>query len=171
MGQLKKRLNQKGYSLLEMTLVMALLVLFSLATLTLVVSGGGAYKSIVADKDTTSELRIAKVRQNDVKNAVELRVNPYGEGQALVISEQVDKVAYETWVYFHRGKLREALVRSGTAVTDEVSFDIVSLDGFELQSKPLSAQINVKAWRNKDKERREANTFLTLRTEHTLGGN
>lgn len=177
MGQLRKRLNQKGYSLLEMTVVMALLVLFSLATLTLVVSGDGAYKSIVADKDTASELRIAmayvtnKVRQNDVENAIELRANPYGKGQALVICEQVDKAAYETWVYFHSGKLREALVRSGSAVTDEVSFDIVSLDGFELQSKPQSAQITIKAWRNKDNNRREVNTFLTLRAEHTLGGN
>lgn len=170
MERLNRYLNSLGYSLIEMTLVMGLMVLFSLATLTLVASGSGAYKGLLHDKTDNSELRVAvaylsnKLKQSDVSGAVSLRLQPYGEGQALVLAEDIDGEGYETWIYFHDGVLREGLIRKGTGISDELCFDIASLSGFELSWAEVGKQLHVGAWRETEQGRNLVQTTVTLTT-------
>lgn len=166
MERLKPLLNEHGYSLLEMTLVMGLLVLFSLATLTLVASGSGAYKALLSEKADNSELRVAlgyvsnKVKQADADECIAVKPHPYGEGQALVIYENYDGDQYETWIYFHEGALREGLIRSDTPIQDEFTFEIAALSGFEITQTP-DGRLLIRAWCNEKSGKRLVQTSIT----------
>lgn len=167
MERLKTLRNAQGYSMLEMTLVMGLLVLFSLGTLTLVASGSSAYKALLSNKTSNSELRVAlayvsnKVKQADSADGIVLKPQPYGEGQALVISEVIEGEKFETWIYYHEGALREGLFRSDTPIQDDFTFEIATLSGFEV-SQQRDNQLTIRAWRDDKSGRRLVQTMVTL---------
>lgn len=165
-----------GYTLIELTLVIALLALFGTATLSLVVSSSTAYKGIVEQKDTDSELRIAlsyidtKVKQNDSENVLRLKNNPVGAGSALVIEEILDGTSYETWVYYSAGRLREAWVEKGTAASDDLSFEIASIEGFEAEYDIESHLLHITVWSNTNHGQQKLETDIAVKTGITIEG-
>ena len=125
--------NNKGYSTVEFIFVMGLLLLFTFGSLLLIKDGSNLYKSIIDRKDTQTDIRIAtayinnKLRQNDVSNAIRIEKIP-GGNTAIVVTEMVSGVYYDTWVFSLDGYLKEALVQSNQEMDAKESFEIVKLN-------------------------------------------
>jgi len=162
---------RKGTSI-NLVITMLLLFLFSIAALALALSAAKAFRDIEADKRRISELMVAlsylnmKIRQNDCENAIHIEPNPSGEGQAIVITEVLDSVAYETWMYLQDGELREGFVLKGDEVTRDTSSLIVEIDGFDVafeQPCGKSPKIKISIWRNGQGEQRDLALSLSLR--------
>lgn len=172
---LHNRRNDKGYAMIELVLVIALLALFGAATLSLVVSGSAAYESINEKKELDSELRIAisyldtKVRQNDSEGVLALSSNPAGDGPALVVSEIIGQTQYETWIYLSGGKLREVLIEKGEPVLDDLGFDIAEIDGFtaEYDQDKMLLQLNLWSASGDSRQSMDTNIFIKSGLEVT----
>lgn len=162
--------HREGYSLIELVLVMALLVIFGLTTFTLVVSGGEAYKNIIGKKDANSELRVAlsyvnmRIRQNDSQGSIRLERSPNGGHNAVVIQELIEGSSYETWIYWEDGRLREAFVSEGQAVTKDISFVVADIDGFEARYGDDNRSIQVKVWRDEKGIQKDYSSWVFLKS-------
>jgi type II secretory pathway pseudopilin PulG len=131
--------KNKGYSLIELILVMVLLILFGLTTFTLVIAGSSTYGKLTKNKNSNSELRVAlsyvnmKVRQNDSFNSISIRRVSREVGDAVVISKLMGEKPYETWIYCSKGILREALLKKGiNHPSDAISTEIAVISGFKV---------------------------------------
>jgi prepilin-type N-terminal cleavage/methylation domain-containing protein len=161
--------SNRGYTLIELALVMALLTLFGIATLSLVLSSSDAYKGIIEKNNSGSELRVAisyletKINHNDAENAIRLKKNPSGQGNAIVIEEVVEGSAYETWIFLSKGKLIEVLVNKGEAVRDDFGFEIANIDGFNTNYDTDRKLMYIDAWIDNQKGRQELDTIVAIR--------
>lgn len=130
--------KNKGFLLIELLLVMVLLVLFGLTTFTLVISGSRTYSKLTQQKTNSSELRTAlsfvnmKILQNETQGSFSIRKSPSGNGDALVINQQIGKEKYENWIYCSKNKLREAIVKAGIPPGDELSLEVVPISEFRI---------------------------------------
>lgn len=135
--------QKRGYTLMELTLVMLLLALFAITVMVLIQSGSTAYRKIADNRSAETNARVAlsyldvRLRQNDAQGALSLRENPLGEGNALVIHEEYDGFVYDTWVYFLDGTLYEcSLLDEGDMPRVDISAPIAQLDGYTLELLP-----------------------------------
>jgi hypothetical protein len=117
--------KNKGYTMLELIFVMALLTMFGITSVTLVIAGSKAYETINSVKDDNAEIRIAasyinmKVRQNDLTGNIRVVQSQVGTGNAIVIDEKVGESVYETWIYYDSGKLREGYIARGETLKND----------------------------------------------------
>lgn len=140
-----KTVEPNGYSLIEMMIVMMLLVLFGLGIFMLAATASTTYQTLVDDKETGGELRIAssylmtKLRQNDRIGAIRIEKSAINSEDALVIEEILGDEVYETWIYVSQGVLREATVPKETIPSDDVSFEVANVDDvrFGLQDQSI----------------------------------
>ena len=162
--------NKKGYTLLELIFVMALLTMFGVTAVTLVISGSKAYEAVVHVKDDNAEVRIAssyinmKIRQNDLSGNIHVTESPVGSGKAIVIEEKSGSTVYETWIYWDTGKLREGYVAQGEKPKNEISFTIAEIDGFKAEYMKIGNNITVDVWRVRNGETLNRNSIIHLRT-------
>jgi len=142
--------DQNGYSLIEMSIVMLLLVIFSLGVFILAAASTTTYESLVEKKAESEDLRIAssylvtKIRQNDRLGGIRIDRSTLENKEALVIVESIEEEIYETWIYLSEGILREVTILEGAVPSDDLSFEIASIDSFEINglNKALTIQIN-----------------------------
>jgi len=167
---LRTKRNDRGYAMIELVLVIALLALFGVATLSLAVSGSAAYENINERKELNSELRIAlsyldtKVRQNDSEGALSLKSNPAGDGPALVVSEAIGQTQYETWIYLSGGKLKEVLIEKGEPVLDDLGFDIAEIEGFTAEYDPERMLFQLNIWSASGDGRQSLGTGIFIKS-------
>lgn len=141
--------KQEGYSLIEMSIVMMLLILFGLGVFMLAAASTTSYQGLVSDKNDNESLRIAssyiitKLRQNDRSESIEIANKGLGGKDALVIKEELAGDLYETWIYESNGVLREVTVLSGTKPTDDLSFEIADVDKLKLSFTDKSIYISI----------------------------
>lgn len=142
-----KWVSESGYSLIEMTIAMLLLVVFGLAVFMLAASSTTTYEKLVDDKNTSEELRVAssylvtKLRQNDQKEAISLETNLLFDSKALTIREVIGDETYVTWIYVSEGVLREVTVLEGIEPSDDLSFEIAKVDEMEIRVNDQSIYI------------------------------
>lgn len=166
----KSKTKSKGYSLIELVLVMALLIIFGLGTFTLVISGSGAYKNILDKKEVNSELRVAisyinmRIRQNDSVGAVRVEKSPFGNDAAIVTEEVIESDTYETWIFWHEGKLRETLIKQGEPVTIDISFAIADVDGFIAKYDNDKKLIKLNVWRMEKGLKKDYSSLIFLKS-------
>ena len=105
--------SRRGYSLVELTLVMLILAIFALTIVTLLQSGASAYENIISNRNDMVDARIAmsyinvRLQQNDGINAVFVRTNPINGAESIVIRENYNDRYYDSWIFFFDGELRE----------------------------------------------------------------
>ena len=167
--------SKQGYTLVELVLVMLLLALFGVTIMTLIQSGTTAYGKIVDNRNAESDARIAinyldvRVRQNDERGAVEVRPNPLGEGNALVIRERYGEETYYTWVYFLDGTLYEcSLLLEDESVSVGRSAAIARLEDFRFEMRDghvLHQSAEYMYTTAQDKEVRSLSSVIVLRSE------
>ncbi len=140
---------QNGYSLVEMSIVMLLLVLFGLGIFILAAATTTTYESLVEKKSESESLRIAssyvvtKIRQNDRVDSVKIYPNAFDDRDALIVLETINDEIYETWIYVSEGRLREATVPSGVTPNDDLSFEIAEIDQMDLSGNNHSLVIGI----------------------------
>lgn len=128
--------NNKGVSKVEVILVMILILLMGLAVFTLVVSSSDTYKNVIDEKENLSNLRIAasyidnKIKQSDEQSSIYIKNNPINGEASIVIVQRVDNENYETWIYLSDKMLKEAYIKQEQDFTDDMSFDIASIEEF-----------------------------------------
>ena len=128
--------NNKGVSKVEVILVMILILLMGLAVFTLVVSSSDTYKNVIDEKENLSNLRIAasyidnKIKQSDEQSSIYIKNNPLNGEASIVIVQRVDNENYETWIYLSDKMLKEAYIKQNQEFTDDMSFDIASIEEF-----------------------------------------
>ena len=128
--------NNKGVSKVEVILVMILILLMGLAVFTLVVSSSDTYKNVIDEKENLSNLRIAasyidnKIKQSDEQSSIYIKNNPLNGEASIVIVQRVDNENYETWIYLSDKMLKEAYIKQNQDFTDDMSFDIASIEEF-----------------------------------------
>ena len=128
--------NNKGVSKVEVILVMILILLMGLAVFTLVVSSSDTYKNVIDEKENLSNLRIAtsyidnKIKQSDEQSSIYIKNNPINGEASIVIVQRVDNENYETWIYLSDRMLKEAYIKQNQEFTDDMSFDIASIEEF-----------------------------------------
>lgn len=162
--------NNSGYSLIELILVMVLIVIFGLSTFTLVVSGNNAYQNIIEKKALNSELRVAvsyldmKLRQGDSQGEIHVKKIPNNYNNAIVIQELVEGKTYETWIYFNKGKLREAFILQGTPIVDQTSFAIAEIDGFDIRYDKNDGLMNFNVWKELNNKKYSFDSIIYLKS-------
>lgn len=122
--------------MVDVLFVISLFCVFAFSALMLVIIGANVYKKTAAHMDTNYASRISyaylseKIRQNDHAGA--LSVGSYGDGDALIISENINGTVYYTYLYQYDGKLRELFTNTpdtlhpsaGQAIMDCSSFSV-----------------------------------------------
>jgi hypothetical protein len=141
-------MNRRGYTLIEMVLVMFLLILVSFYVFTLTGVGSAAYLRLTDWQNRTADLRIGlsyidvKVRSNDMADRIEIRPDPFSGNDALVMIRPVGEELFLTWIYVHDGCLYELFVRENAVVTPEMGNKIADVQTMQL-SMPTPRQIHV----------------------------
>jgi hypothetical protein len=138
-NDLKEKPLISGHSLIELILVMLLLILFSMATISLVLGSADAYSETISNNDNSSNLRISqayihtKIRQNLEAGALSLRKEEGIDDVCLAIKESHLTISYETIIFVKEGFLRESLVIEGFEFDSESSFPVIRLDKIEFE--------------------------------------
>ena len=141
--------NNKGVSKVEVILVMILILLMGLAVFTLVVSSSDTYKNVIDEKENLSNLRIAasyidnKIKQFDEQSSIYIKNNPINGEASIVIVQRVDNENYETWIYLSDRMLKEAYIKQEQEFTDDMSFDIASIEEFVPSINPDIMDITI----------------------------
>lgn len=163
--------NRAGRTQVEVLAVLILLLLLGVSAFTLSMAGADSYKSLNSFRDKSASVRIAiaysemKIHQYDTDGVLKVETHPVTGEQALVIRETMEGQKYETWVYFSKGYLREALVLEGQAPTDEFGFEIVALDSYRLIADPRKNGVAIQAQAMDEKERNLIlDSFVTFRS-------
>lgn len=161
--------KHKGSGMIELILVMILLMLFGLSTFMLVVSGSNAYATTVSERDNLADRRVAlsyidnKIRQHDQQKAVEVRKNKLNGGVAIVLKEGQGENAFETWIYENDGLLREAYLKKGVPLSDDMSFEICKIDHFDVRREKNLLYVQV--GRKKGNEMNSSEIIIKLNSD------
>ena len=129
--------NNRGFSLVEVVFVMALLAVFGAATYALVAVGGDTYERVVSNRDVNARLRTAasfigmRMRQNDEYGAVGIEKGGIC-GDMLVFTQDIEGTENKTYVYMYEESLYEASIGEGVEFTPEAGFEICRISGLEI---------------------------------------
>ena len=116
-----------------------MLLLFGILTtclLLVLLSGAKIYRGVTErgresfDQRTAAQYLSTRVHQADAAEAV--RVENFGGEPALVMSEMIDGVCYETRIYCYDGWLRELFAESGYNASPEDGEQLLPLEALEL---------------------------------------
>lgn len=109
--------------------VLLLFGVFAVLVLAVLLTGADAYGRLARrdqqsyDQRTTVQYLIARVHQSDRQGGVEVRA--YGDGDALVLTEQIGDKVYETRVYCYGGYLREQFAAAGAELPPDAGEEIL----------------------------------------------
>ncbi len=116
--------------------VLSLFCLYTLSSLFLSVIGANIYERNVDVSETNYNIRTSalylteKARQSETAGSI--RVDRFGETDALVLSREVSEQIFETWIYVDDGHLCEVLVPAGTEVIPGIGQKIMPLARIDL---------------------------------------
>ena len=144
---------QKKYTAIRLLPVL-LILLFSVLSLMLVLSGAGVYKNTVENTRYNNQVRATlsyvsnKVRSADSST---IRIEQRNNISVLLFTESIED---ETMIYVYDGSLREMFSRQGRTFHPENGTEIVPISSFEakLENHLLSLRMeddNQKAYETK----------------------
>lgn len=119
----------------DILFVITLFAVFAISVMTLTGVGARVYESIVNRMDENFNSRTAftyisnKVHQSDADGNVTL--GEFGGVEALIISEEIDNITYNTYLYYYDGYLKELFTRAGQNFDPKYGDDILALEGFK----------------------------------------
>ena len=145
----RKLAARKGYTLIELVLVMFLLVFIAMSVFSLTGVGSEAFLRLSHSQAVQSDLRIGlsyldvKLRQHNTVDAIQLENPPFTaetaetglvSDQALRISRMIEGASYELWIYHYNGYLYELLTEPGSLVNPDMGTRIVKTDVFSMEN-------------------------------------
>lgn len=114
-----------------------LLVLFSILSLMLVLSGANVYRGVLQDTGQNHTARSSlsyvanKARQYNTKDGI--FVEERDGLSTLVLRETLEGVGYETLIYSYEGEIRESFLREGMEFNPENGMMIAKSSHFALR--------------------------------------
>jgi len=146
---------RKGIRKPNMGGLLALLLfgVFTACVLSVLLMGADAYQRLVHrdltgyDRRTAIQYISTRVRQGGRLGAVSVRA--FEGHDALVITEDIQGVSYETRVYCHEGWLRELFSVAGGGAAPEDGEKILAVQDFEAGLDPVSGLLSLRV-RNPD---------------------
>lgn len=131
--------RRRGYTLIELVLVLMLLVLVAAMVFTLAGTGSQSYLRLMAKQSQAADLRTAlsyldvQLRKHDELGAVAIQPDPFSGGPALLMILDADGQDFLTWIYLSDGYLCELTAASGTPVTAAMGSRIAPVDDLDLE--------------------------------------
>ncbi|MDD4461707.1 MAG: DUF4860 domain-containing protein [Eubacteriales bacterium] len=131
--------HKRGYTLIELVLVIFLLLFIAMAVFSLTGIGSQSYSRLVQKQDVQSDLRVGlsyldvRMKQHDVSGAVTVMNAPFANTAetarpVLRIQRSYADVVYNLWIYEYDGYLCELLTRPDADITAEMGSRIVAMD-------------------------------------------
>jgi prepilin-type N-terminal cleavage/methylation domain-containing protein len=161
--------QRRGYTLIELVLVLLLLVLVAAGVFTLAAAGSQAYLKLSDQQTLTAELRTGlsyldvQIRKHDAFESLSIRQDPFQGGQALVIGQLLEDETYLTWIYVRDGYLCELFVKEGIAVTPDMASKIVRMDLMKLEQVSSDALLITLVRQPAESLRQESSRLVYLR--------
>lgn len=127
--------------------VFSLCALFAILAMGLTLLSSSVYRSTVADADRNFTHRTAlsylmnQVRRGDRTEGVSIQ--RFGDGDALVLTEEMDGYAYVTVLYCYDGQLRELYMERGSGLLPADGIAIIPLEALALTQRDGLLEINV----------------------------
>jgi hypothetical protein len=137
---------------------------FALCILSVLLTGATSYQRLTErdqsaySRRTAAQYLTARIRQADRMGSVS--VVGFGDGDALLIKEEIDGVGYETCVYCHGGALREMFTFAGEKFAPEDGEVLLPAQSLELK---LEGQLLTAKITNEDGTIQELTLFLRSR--------
>ena len=130
MGERIRKSDMSGILVLLVFAVFMVSVLFVLLTGADVVQTLTQRDQDSFDRRTAAQYVTTRVRQADSSGMVAVR--EFGDGAALVLSEEIQGAVFETTVYCYDGYLRELFVEEGLTMDPEFGEKILPMKSFHV---------------------------------------
>ncbi len=140
--------RRRGFTLIELVVVMLLLVLVSAAVFIMAGTGSQTYLRLAARQTAAADLRTGlsyldvQIRKHDTRQCLSLQPDPFAGQTSLVIEQNIEGTAYQTWIYVLDGYLCELFVAKDADVTPEMGSKIAPIDSLQLEM-PSSDSIRI----------------------------
>ena len=131
MGERIRKNNMSGLLVLLVFAAFMVSVLMVLLTGADVVRGLTQRDEHIFEHRTAVQYMATRVRQADCGDMITLR--SFGDGDALILAEEIDGAVYETQVYCYDGYLRELFTAADTPQDAEFGEKIISMQSFSAQ--------------------------------------
>ena len=137
--------SAKGYSLVELMVVMAIIVILGTMLVTMMNIGGKLYRNSNAVMEAQSNVRLAmsyitmRIRQNDALNKIDVdNVSVEGSTYVALTIIDSDNPNNTYWIYFDNDnkKLMELNVSTGSTSTSEIGEVIADISNSEITRDP-----------------------------------
>ena len=130
--------KKENKHMVDVLFVLSLFCVFAFSALMLVIIGANVYKKTAAHMDSNYISRISyaylseKIRQNDRSDA--LFIGSYGDGDALIISEEINGKTYYTYLYQYDGTLRELFTNTPETLSPSAGQVIMDCSSFSVSA-------------------------------------
>ncbi len=121
----------------DILFTLALFCVFAVCALMVVMLGADVYRKGTREMEQNFDARTSlsylatKLRQGDRRDGVTL--GELGGVPALVLSDELEGAAYNTWIYCQDGALREVLMARELSPTPDMGQPIMALESLEAE--------------------------------------
>lgn len=128
--------NNRQFSF-QFIFILLLFLMIVIMSLMIILLGKDIYSSINEDRTSNYEKRVSlsyvanKIRQSDKENSIKIE-SLHGKN-AVVINEEYDDVAYETWIYYYDNAIYEMFTDSGVEFNFEDGMRIMEIESFNIE--------------------------------------
>lgn len=122
---------------IDIVFVIVLFSCFAISILMITGMGASVYQNIVDNMTVNYNTRtsysyiVNKVHQSDENGNI--TVGTFNGQAALIINEEIDNIAYCTYMYYYDGYLKELFTRKGQDFDPSYGNDILELDDFKIE--------------------------------------
>lgn len=128
--------KQEKKHTVDVLFVITLFCVFAISVIMATSFGANVYRNIVDDMDENYNTRtsytyvINKIHQSDIQGLIS--VGTYAGIDSLIISEEIDNIVYNTYLYYYDGALRELFTRSDQTFAPEYGTELFKLEFFNI---------------------------------------
>lgn len=127
--------NNERRHTIDVLFVIALFCVFAVSLMLLTGTGASVYRSIVDSMTENFNSRTSvtyvlnKIHQSDLEGRVS--VETFEGTSCLALSEEIDNVAYCTYLYYDEGSIKELLTRVSSGFDPSYGTQILAVDSFD----------------------------------------
>jgi len=141
---IKHKMN-KGYTLIELLMVVAITILFGFTAYTLIISANDAYSRMSKELTTSDTERasisyiVSLIRQNDRENSIIIE-----DDTVLRIVGGGHRDDYDKWIYYEDGYIYEYMGQNENGLLKNLGMVVIDCDGFfvSMDGQMLNIQVN-----------------------------
>lgn len=132
---MKTRQTQKH--VIDILFLISLLGLFIICAVLVLIMGIRVYRGITVQMNHNYDTRTAfayiteKIQQADTAGSIS--VTSFGDGDALILEQTIDRESYTTYIYLHGDELCELLTKSAHKISPEAGQPLLPCTKFEIE--------------------------------------